>query len=514
MNDLQSNSAEESSSKSTAIRWRWAAGFAAIVALGSVAVAMQSCAGDDGTDLRGYGNGGGGESSSSSSSGATDAGVEPAKPCVTGTKVECHITVGTNGNVLTCLSGEKTCVNGTWGPCVGAFSAHVGWDSPLASAGNSTDIHLLNLSDAGPCQNNPCDPYCLDFEENPALDGGYQVVPTVETVYYTGSLEDALALNPPGFVDKGMKTPCTPGNISDCQFDSHCVPSGTNGKTCPSGAAYCCMAWNSLEFDTTCNKPDVTTGFACTKDGLPTIPVCNRGSVTLPANTRVYVFPGNSPQFPACDPNDKPKSECLVSVPVPPGSCININNCVPQFGGNGTRTIFVNPPKLPMNGGKNNPLWQDECTCKNNWGVWSGDSAICYEKPNYSASPVVKNQIYHAECPPTTRAQWQYLTWNTTTPLDSSVVWRGRAAASIAELGSAGYVALGTARVLPAPDTHICSPAGPSGCPVNVFTALGGSPNAHNEYFELEITINPSTNKTQGAGVNSWQLSYSCPPAQ
>lgn len=511
-NHVESNAAAASAAKKALVHKHVVAAFGVMTVFGTTLAVILSCADNGEPHPRGV-------TFDGDAGTRSDAGgftrIDEDLPCADeGRKVDCHEVIGTNGGVVTCLSGERTCTDGVWGPCVGKFSARSGSPRDTLAVLDPNDVHILALSDAGSCQDNPCDPYCFDYEEDPPGDGGYEVVPTVETVYYTGSLEDAIALNPPGFINKGMKTPCDPANVQECQFDSHCVPTGTHGQACPNGAAYCCMAWNSLEYDTTCAKPDVTTGFACTKDGLPTIPVCNRGSVTLPADTRVYVFPGNAPQFPDCDPNDRPKSECLVGVPVPPGTCVNINNCNPQFGGNGTRTIFVNPPKTSMNGGKNNPKWKDECTCKNNWGVWSGDSAICYEKPNYNASPVTKTQTYEAACPPGTHAQWQYLTWNTTTPLDSNVLWKGRVALTPDRLAATTYVSLGTAKAIPTPDTHICSMTSPAGCPINLFTVFGGSPNANSPFLELEITINPSTDKTQGATVNGWQVSYSCPPSE
>src|SRR5215208_5483502 len=45
------------------------------------------------------------------------------QPCDTGAAEECHVTVGENGDVLTCLDGERRCVDSAWGPCEGQFSA-------------------------------------------------------------------------------------------------------------------------------------------------------------------------------------------------------------------------------------------------------------------------------------------------------------------------------------------------------------------------------------------------------
>jgi hypothetical protein len=506
-----SSMAKRSSRTNSAARFRMAAGLAAMVGLGAAATTMASCTADDGLRPRGNTIGTGGGSTTGGSSGT----VDPNTPCVSGSTAECHLTVGTNNGVLTCLHGERTCLGGSWGPCTGEFASKLMPEIENSQGLVPDEYQVLGLTDAGACQNNPCDPYCQDFEEVPPIDGGYEVVPTIETTYYTGSLEDALALTPPGFVQKGLKTPCS--TTLDCQFDSHCVPTGTNGVNCGVGIPNCCVPWGPNEYDMTCNKPDPTTGFACTQTinnmKVPTIPVCNRGSAVLPAPTRIYVFPGNSPQYPLCIP-DKDPYICDTTVPVEPGKCINVIGC-PGLTGNGTKSIMINGP---ANGGggqaPNNPNWRNECTCENNWGVWSGNNTPCYEHHNYVVSPIIKNLTYQATCPPGTRPQWQYLSWDTTTPLDSNVIWRGRVASTSAGLSSATYSALGTSKATPLPNTQICSAAGPTGCPINLFTTFGGTPNANSEFLELEITINPSSDKSAGAKVNSWQVSYTCPPSQ
>ena len=175
------------------------------------------------------------EPSGTGASGGPDFG-----PCTDGATEECHVTIGKNENVLTCLDGERTCAAGVWGPCMGGFSSTVLPDEEEDGAEGEDDgaTKPLSLSGATACTNNPCDPACQVYTEVP--DGGVAVTPTSDSSYYGGTLANALALTPSGFIDKGLKTPCT--GTGDCEFDYHCVANGTSGATCANGAAKCCVA--------------------------------------------------------------------------------------------------------------------------------------------------------------------------------------------------------------------------------------------------------------------------------
>ncbi len=528
MNDLRpSLMAKRSSKKNSAVRIRFAAGLAAIVGLGSAVVTMASCTADEAALPRGIGNGTGGGSTTGGFV-TTGGNVDPNKPCVDGTKAECHETVGNNGDILTCMHGERACVGGTWGPCTGEFSSQMlaPGQTPPSEEWAPGEYRALGLSDAGPCQNNPCDPYCQDFEETPGLDAGYQVIPTITTVWNTGSFDDYLQNIPPGFVNKGITWPCN--TTSDCEFDSHCLPNGTNGRQCvDKGTTYakCCMPWNPDEF-VSCKSPppnpvftpDFTAGLACVmSDGKKVVPICNRGSVAVPSGSTItmHIWGGNAPSFPTCTP-DKSADDCVYTLTqsLQPGKCVNAD-CSPYLPGNGNRTIMVNGPQASNGQYAGNANFKKECTCENNWTVWKGsNNNPCQPVQVYQANPIVKNLTYQGVCPPGTRVQWQYLTWDTTTPLDSSVLWRARVATTSGGLSAASYFALGTAKVTPTPDTHICSMVAPAGCPINLFNAFGGSPAANSEFLELEITMNPTSNLQQGAKVNNWQISYTCPPVQ
>ena len=423
------------------------------------------------------------------------------QPCTPDTTEECHLTVGENGDVLTCLDGERRCVDSTWGPCEGGFSATPAPDPEAQAAPtDGPGAQPLSTGTASPCPNNPCDPKCQQYTES----GGVVLTPTQSGTYYEGSLQDAIALSPAGFIDKGMKKPCS--TTSDCQFDYHCVANGTNGNSCGTGVAKCCTAWKAGEIDSTCSKPDATSGFACTLNGTPTVPVCNRGNAILPKGTAVYVFPGNSTQFPTCTPDNNP-GVCYTTADVKPGACTNVTGC-PGLTGNGTKTLMVNPPKTPASGTPN-PAWKDECTCTNNWGVWSGNAAPCQIKPNWDTAPTTYKDTYTAACPTGMQPQWQYLTYEAITPSDSRITFQAHAANTLADLAVQPLQPVGTAKALPLPDTQNCTLLGPSpSCPLNLFSSLGLQ--RYGKMLELSITLNPSSDKQYGATLKNWKVSFTC----
>src|SRR5262249_16504087 len=115
---------------------------------------------------------------------------------------------------------------------------------------------------------------------------------------------DNLGGSPAGFQNKELCNPCTGpfpqtcgafthlGQYDACESDYHCdTASGqcaqnTNGWTWPTA---------------TCTGMDLTVQGTCNSQ----IPVCNRGSVDIPAGTRINVYTVNGNQWVApcgCDP--------------------------------------------------------------------------------------------------------------------------------------------------------------------------------------------------------------------
>ncbi|WP_437311001.1 vWA domain-containing protein [Sorangium sp. So ce388] len=120
---------------------------------------------------------------------------------------------------------------------------------------------------------------------------------------------------------------------------------------------------------------------------------------------------------------------------------------------------------------------------------------------------------YHAVCPPGTRAQWEYLTYRTATPGDSSVEFFTRSADDPADLGAATVTLAATARATPA-DTQICDETSTPPCAVDLLDVLGELPGAHADYLEIQVRLNPTSDGEGGVRVQGWEITYSCPDAE
>ena len=120
------------------------------------------------------------------------------------------------------------------------------------------------------------------------------------------------------------------------------------------------------------------------------------------------------------------------------------------------------------------------------------------------------NFDYQASCGTGQFPQWTFLTWDTATPGDSTIDFRVRTADTQAGLASATFISAGTAEALPV-DTQVCALTGPGpACPVDLFATLSGIPDAQREFLELEVTINPTSDMSTSATLNSWQVKHTC----
>lgn len=121
-------------------------------------------------------------------------------------------------------------------------------------------------------------------------------------------------------------------------------------------------------------------------------------------------------------------------------------------------------------------------------------------------------ETYGAECRHDQNPQWGFLAIDTTTPGDSSVSLRARTADTEEELAMATYVDIGTLSV--ANGNSLCSAPDVDGCPLDLYALLGGAPLAHHALVEIEVTVNPTSDKSQLPTVDEWSLSYSCVDAE
>jgi hypothetical protein len=200
--------------------------------------------------------------------------------------------------------------------------------------------------------------------------------------------------------------------------------------------------------------------------------------------------------------------------------------------------------------------------CANNWGdQWAGaggnsnNPPACTVATNGAASQTTTYQ-YTASCPPGTRQQWSFFTYNTTIGVsgtgDSAEVLFAVATAPLLDGGVGSftsYINVADAKGLDSSgnnigDPLVCSLGGPAAttpatacsngngnpsppcCPKSILAALemptsmgglgsaAGKVAAQNGVLSLRITMNPSSDGRSTSTVNSFQVSYDCVPSE
>lgn len=162
-------------------------------------------------------------------------GARPGAPCDTSAAQPCSLTLGRQGNVLSCYHGTQACVDGVWQECSDGTLEEQTAPAYLANPG----VRPLALTDAVDCIDNPCDPFCETFQEEPEEP----LVPEETDPEYVWE-EGTLADFPGGLVKKGLQQPCQTG--FDCQFNMRCE--APDSGECTHGI---CETGEALESD--CN---------------------------------------------------------------------------------------------------------------------------------------------------------------------------------------------------------------------------------------------------------------------
>jgi hypothetical protein len=412
-------------------------------------------------------------------------------PCHDGDVHCCAITLASHNNITACAAGTHVCSGGHWGPCT---ADTVSIESKAPAPASTPGLTPSSLSPPQACENNPCDPYCQQYNEAPQT--GYSPPQTVLWSVLAGSLSNL----PSGFVNKALKDASHPPKYSactgagDCEFDYHCDTATGN-----------CVPWTSGDFDKSCAQMDLTLGPTCNN----TIPVCNRGSMAAPAGVEVVVFNGNSSQMQgnmgSCSNfQGSVVSRCKTLDPIPPGGCINVAGCSVH----GTESIVVNPPPPA---GTQQPF--AECNCGNNWTVYSNGGA-CAPVTRYQSTPLVVKQQYEGLCAPGEKVQWGFLTWDGTAPSNASgssaILIQAHAAELAANLKPtcSDCVTLGD---VPVSAPAICTVSGPAPCPIDVYAALGGMTVGMSSFVELVFTLQATPDSSLLPTLTDWKLTYSCP---
>lgn len=424
-----------------------------------------------------------------------------------------------------------------------------GWDSGY------------DAGDAGACASNPCDPACVGWAEK--VDGGITGDASTTSAWVQVDFGGTI---PAGFFQKGMidcdqkGTPCNLYQVppyadggdkwAACQFDTYCNPGVCSAADAASGSCLQYAANQVVPGDAGgCSGIDLTAGIPCLDtagDGHITFTICNRGTVASPATTTLGldVFGGASSSFPTAPPCTKNNApNCFVTVPsIAPGQChsVRYSEVVPNGNGNsnncgsnllpagvtGNVTVLVNSNQAITECGLNVSPYNDAGVaykgCEDNWTDLHKSGGTCQSFGKQYGTAVYQ-QRYIATCGYGTKPQWGLLSYNVTTPSSGGVSSTVKFQVSTAALLSDGGVPLdagtdagtwASVATAPSPDPTNCPMSGVSGCPKDLYTALGGRPLSNYEVLDLRVTLTPSTDLQVAPTLNSWNVTYSCPPSQ
>lgn len=245
--------------------------------------------------------------------------------------------------------------------------------------------------------------------------------------------------------------------------------------------------------DPTCAGYDLALGTPCVEGGVTQVPVCNHGSGRFPltgtTSVTIGYYPENQGQLSLDEPTVDPAGLCQqAGVSIAAGSCVTIPcSTVPTTG---RYTLFVDPPKV-----------LSECNNRrlDNWSATDGRECIPFSQPR------TVEYEYEAECPEESKALWGSLTWNTTTPGDSRVVFSLKAGDNDAELDAAMYVEAATARRTPE-DTQVCVFKDATPCYADVTETLDLGRNQP-QLLRLKADLLPGNGSPV---LRDWGISYSC----
>ncbi len=323
---------------------RWKNGLAAVAMVAVLTgVGMGACGGED-TRQRGTGVGSTGGPGGGSLGGGTATGR-----CEGDEIRECKVQIDANN----CFVGEQQCQDGEWGPCV-----------------DPEKLDTAALGAQADCVNNPCNPWCQQYDEDPNPD-----LQAAGTPAPAGGPIQGL---PSSWRGAGQVEPCS--QVGDCQFDTYC---DTN-MTSPSYQQ--CVPWGWNSFDAANNTgPDFTVPVQC-DSGF--VKICNRANYTVPPGTDVEVvtFSASPSNFGTCnDFSGSAHDTCVWSGGMAPGQCVNVTGCNMA----GTKTIYVNPP-MPPGTLATSPLAETSTVpgpaCENNWSVYHPSSACACSGTSTSGS--------------------------------------------------------------------------------------------------------------------------------
>jgi hypothetical protein len=452
----------------------------------------------------------GGDNGTSAVSSAELLAGLPGTPCTYGT--DCTTDVcndgiccagACSGTCTSCAAGTGACTMVDNAPdpdtcpspgiCNSGACTGLAGDGGVAADGGPT-------VDASACTN-PCSPSCLSFPTN---DAGLYADAAGGSF---GGSANNLGGTPSGFQDKELCDPCDSGfpkacgafthynSYDACESDYHC---DTTTHKCVQNLPG--WTWPS----SVCSGVDLTLEGSCTTTGA-VFPVCNRGNTSLAAGTTLSIYIVNGNQW-SVDPNTCPMltTSCTFTLPsaLVPGSCQDVDTC----SWNGNAVAYVNSDaavaECPQPTGPG---------CGDNWADIKSGGA-CQTVTSFG--PSVVTQQYIASCPAGTHVQWGILTYSTVVASNSSGNSDVTFKAQTADYGlDGGLGAFGTYH--PLADAVVTDPAVcQAPCSIDLYSKLGGPPDATNAVLNLQITISPTPDGLATGSVSSYDLTYSCPPTE
>jgi hypothetical protein len=272
-------------------------------------------------------------------------------PCgPNGVTAQCHVSLGTYGGVAMCADGTMTCQGGAWGPCMtsgtrtasdpGVITTHLDSFGPTLNGG----LHgLAIVATSSSCTNDPCDPNCWMFADQPdaALQGD---VVRVSAGMFTGFGQLPSGNPPSGFQNNAddyanicSEAACSPANMATATDTSIGTTSSACQAACQFGSQ--CSGNGCVMFGAgatgSCQGVDLSTPIACdTSSGAHRLELCNTGTDDVPANSGIvcYAYAGSSPAYPST--NCASDSDCPPREPMcmgaPAGTSLGI--CMPALG--------------------------------------------------------------------------------------------------------------------------------------------------------------------------------------
>jgi len=310
--------------------------------------------------------------------------------------------------------------------------------------------------------------------------------------------DQSCAVQNPSWCEERPST--TVGWSQDC-VSAVSVSCGATCDTSGNNQSAACQAWAPGQLNAQDNAFDLSLGVPCQGQ----IPVCNHGTTTAPAGIVVHVLPTNPLQLGNPAPSLLGElGSCTTNAVISRGACIMVSGCANYLNGNAQ--LWVTAP----GGG--------EARIDDNWG-YNVPNVTC-NAPQCSGAAGVgpclssKTQSYDYQglCPNSGQVpQWSFLTYNSTTPGDSSIAFSVIAAPSVDQLANEPAVPLVT--VTHAAGNETCGLDGPASknCPIDLYTALLPRANTDSAVMRLIITLNPSSDGTLSPVLGNWRISYSCP---